>query len=57
MIAALPGVGPAAARRIVAERYQRGALIAIEDLISRELLTVAATTAISDVVILLPPRA
>jgi DNA-binding SARP family transcriptional activator len=56
VIAALPGVGLDAARRIVADRYQRGALAAVEDLVTRELLPVRVIAEITDSIILLPPE-
>jgi SARP family transcriptional regulator, regulator of embCAB operon len=55
VIAALPGIGPDNARRIVADRSVRGALTSVDELVTRNLIPPQVAQALSDTLVAVPP--
>ena len=53
-LAALPGIGPETARRIVADRWTRGPLTTVEDLVHRELVPGDVLHSLLETAVVLP---
>ncbi|GAA3294874.1 winged helix-turn-helix domain-containing protein [Dactylosporangium vinaceum] len=55
VIASLPGIGPDVARRILADRYDRGGVTSVDELVARNLLPRPVARALEETLVAVPP--
>ncbi|MFI5910980.1 BTAD domain-containing putative transcriptional regulator [Dactylosporangium sp. NPDC051541] len=56
VIASLPGIGPEAARRILDDRYHRGSLASVDELVTRNLIPRQVARALHDTLVAVPTQ-